>query len=197
MKHHVFTIVASLALGFGLVPDSHAIEILRWQRLPLAVPLVVGQERVVFIDRNVRVGLPPSLGERLRVQSAGGAIYLRASEAIAPTRLQLQDVESGAIVLVDIAATDAGEGEQPLEPVRIVLQDAAADDGHAVTEAFGRLQQVGGQKHRPAASGQLGDGLSHVPGAARVQPVRGFVQDQHPRLVQQGGRQGQPLAHAM
>ncbi|HAV88909.1 MAG TPA: TIGR03749 family integrating conjugative element protein, partial [Pseudomonas sp.] len=81
MKHHVFTIVASLALGFGLVPDSHAIEILRWQRLPLAVPLVVGQERVVFIDRNVRVGLPPSLGERLRVQSAGGAIYLRASEA--------------------------------------------------------------------------------------------------------------------
>lgn len=127
MKHHVFTIVASLALGFGLVPDSHAIEILRWQRLPLAVPLVVGQERVVFIDRNVRVGLPPSLGERLRVQSAGGAIYLRASEAIAPTRLQLQDVESGAIVLVDIAATDAGEGEQPLEPVRIVLQDAAEE----------------------------------------------------------------------
>ena len=44
MKHHVFTILASLALGFGLVPDSHAIEILRWQRLPLAVPLVVGQE---------------------------------------------------------------------------------------------------------------------------------------------------------
>lgn len=127
MKHHVFTIVASLALGFGLVPDSHAIEILRWQRLPLAVPLVVGQERVVFIDRNVRVGLPPSLGERLRVQSAGGAIYLRASEAIAPTRLQLQDVESGAIVLVDIAATDAGEGEQPLEPVRIVLQEAVAE----------------------------------------------------------------------
>ncbi|MDP0941727.1 DUF3438 family protein, partial [Klebsiella quasipneumoniae] len=76
---------------------------------------------------NVRVGLPPSLGERLRVQSAGGAIYLRASEAIAPTRLQLQEVESGAIVLVDIAATDAREGEQPLEPVRIVLQDAAAE----------------------------------------------------------------------
>ncbi|HBN8606931.1 TPA: TIGR03749 family integrating conjugative element protein [Pseudomonas aeruginosa] len=147
MKHHVFTIVASLALGFGLVPDSHAIEILRWQRLPLAVPLVVGQERVVFIDRNVRVGLPPSLVERLRVQSAGGAIYLRASEAIAPTRLQLQDVESGAIVLVDIAATDAREGEQPLEPVRIVLQDAAAEAGGDT--AAGPTQAV-----RPARSRQ-------------------------------------------
>src|SRR5690606_32623208 len=147
MKHHVFTIVASLALGFGLVPDSHAIEILRWQRLPLAVPLVVGQERVVFIDRNVRVGLPPSLGERLRVQSAGGAIYLRASEAIAPTRLQLQDVESGAIVLVDIAATEAREGEQPLEPVRIVLQDAAA-------EASGDIAAGPTQAAQPARSRQ-------------------------------------------
>jgi integrating conjugative element protein (TIGR03749 family) len=146
LKHHVFTIVASLALGFGLVPDSHAIEILRWQRLPLAVPLVVGQERVVFIDRNVRVGLPPSLGERLRVQSAGGAIYLRASETIAPTRLQLQDVESGAIVLVDIAATDAREGEQPLEPVRIVLQDAAAEASKDT--AAGPSQAAQPAKHR-------------------------------------------------
>jgi hypothetical protein len=66
------------------VPASQAVEILRWERLPLAVPLVVGQERVVFIDRNVRVGVPASVGEHLRVQSAGGAIYLRASEPIRP-----------------------------------------------------------------------------------------------------------------
>ncbi|KSW26433.1 MULTISPECIES: TIGR03749 family integrating conjugative element protein [unclassified Pseudomonas] len=151
MKHHVFTIVASLALGFGLVPDSHAIEILRWQRLPLAVPLVVGQERVVFIDRNVRVGLPPSLGERLRVQSAGGAIYLRASETIAPTRLQLQDVESGAIVLVDIAATDAREGEQPLEPVRIVLQDAAAEASKDTAAGPSQAAQPAKRRQTPVA----------------------------------------------
>jgi hypothetical protein len=62
----------------GLVPAGHAVEILRWERLPLAVPLVVGQERVVFIDRNVRIGVPAGVGEHLRVQSAGGAIYLRA-----------------------------------------------------------------------------------------------------------------------
>jgi len=151
LKHHVFTIVASLALGFGLVPDSHAIEILRWQRLPLAVPLVVGQERVVFIDRNVRVGLPPSLGERLRVQSAGGAIYLRASETIAPTRLQLQDVESGAIVLVDIAATDAREGEQPLEPVRIVLQDAAAEASKDTAAGPSQAAQPAKRRQTPVA----------------------------------------------
>ena len=120
MKRFVLTTVTGLMLGLGVVPTGHAIEILRWERLPLAVPLVVGQERVVFIDRNVRVGLPAGLGDRLRVQSAGGALYLRAGEPIAPTRLQLQDVESGAIILLDVAAGDAKDGEPPLEPVRIV-----------------------------------------------------------------------------
>ncbi|HRY88402.1 MAG TPA: TIGR03749 family integrating conjugative element protein [Rubrivivax sp.] len=106
--------------------SAQAVEILRWERLPLAVPLVVGQERVVFIDRNIRVGVPPSVGEHLRVQSAGGAIYLRASQPIAPTRLQLQDVESGALILLDIAAEPAKARQAALEPVRIVEGDATA-----------------------------------------------------------------------
>ena len=66
------------------MPAGHAVEILRWERLPLAVLLVVGQERVVFIERNVRIGVPAGVGEQLRVQSAGGAIYLRASAPIRP-----------------------------------------------------------------------------------------------------------------
>ena len=87
---------------------------------------MVGQERVVFIDRNVRVGVPTGVGDHLRVQSTGGAIYLRASEPIPPTRLQLQDVESGALILLDIAAEPAQDGQAPLEPVRIVAAEAPA-----------------------------------------------------------------------
>ena len=123
MKRFASSALASLLLSLGSVATSHAIEILRWERLPLAVPLVVGQERVIFIDRNVRIGLPDSLGAHLRIQSAGGAIYLRASEAIPPTRLQLQDVESGALILLDIAAEPAKAGQAPLEPIRIVEDD--------------------------------------------------------------------------
>jgi integrating conjugative element protein (TIGR03749 family) len=102
------------------MPTANAVEILRWERLPLVVPLVVGQERIVFVDRNVRVGVPASVGDRLRVQSAGGAVYLRASEPIEPTRLQLQDADSGALILLDIAAHPAKDGEPVLEPVRII-----------------------------------------------------------------------------
>ena len=101
----------------------------------LPVPLVVGQERVVFIDRNVRVGVPASVGDHLRVQSAGGAIYLRASEPIPPTRLQLQDVESGALILLDIAAEPAKDGQAPLEPVRIVEAEAPRSATAAVRQA--------------------------------------------------------------
>jgi integrating conjugative element protein (TIGR03749 family) len=108
---------------------THAVEILRWERLPLAVPLVVGQERIVFIDRNVRVGVPASVADRLRVQSTGGAVYLRASDTIEPTRLQFQDADSGALILLDIAAEPARDGQSPLEPVRIVDARSEARNG--------------------------------------------------------------------
>ena len=62
MKRLIPSALAGMLFGLGLVPAGQAMEILRWERLPLAVPLVVGQERVVFIDRNVRIGVPDSVG---------------------------------------------------------------------------------------------------------------------------------------
>ncbi len=123
MKHLVLSFLATATLTLGLIPSALALEILRWERLPLAVPLVVGHERVIFIDRNVRVGVPASLGDRLRVQSAGGALYLLASEPIEPTRLQLQDANTGILILLDIAAEP---GEAPLEPARIIESESHA-----------------------------------------------------------------------
>lgn len=123
MKHVLYLL--GILVTAGLPTAVQALEILRWERLPLAVSLHVDQERVVFIDRNVRVGVPASLAGRLRVQSAGGAIYLRASEPIEPTRLQLQDADTGALILLDIAAEAAPAGQAPLEPVRIVEAEGA------------------------------------------------------------------------
>lgn len=124
------------------IPAAKAVEILRWERLPLAVPLVVGEERIVFIDRNVRVGVPASVSDRLRVQSAGGAIYLRASEPIEPTRLQLQDADTGALILLDIAAEPARDGEPPLEPVRIVEATGTHHGKPAAPESEGTSGQI-------------------------------------------------------
>ncbi|WP_313054323.1 TIGR03749 family integrating conjugative element protein [Pseudomonas lopnurensis] len=118
-------------LALTLCGGANATEILRWERLPLAVPLVVGQERILFVDRNVRIGVPASVGIRLRVQSAAGAVYLLAHEPIEPVRLQLQDTDTGTVILVDIAAETAVDSQPPLEPVRIVdaATPRAAGDG--------------------------------------------------------------------
>ncbi|MQB14611.1 TIGR03749 family integrating conjugative element protein [Pseudomonas lactis] len=112
--------ISTLGLTVALMlwgAAAQAVELMHWERLPLAVPLVINQERVVFINEDVRVGVPSTLTGKLRVQSTGGTLYLRASEAIAPTRLQLQSITTGEIILLDIAATP---GDQPLEPVHIL-----------------------------------------------------------------------------
>jgi len=150
MKHPVLALLGLLAVAAA--PIAQAVEILRWERMPLAVPLKVGQERIVFIDRNVRVGVPAGVGERLRVQSAGGAVYLRASEPIEPTRLQLQDADTGALILLDIAAEPPKDGEAELEPVRRIVEDSSTParygDQSNGAEAPARAQDQSGA--RPA-----------------------------------------------
>ncbi|MDE9487952.1 DUF3438 family protein, partial [Xenorhabdus bovienii] len=75
---------SSACVWLGLVSlvlfslGAKADELMKWERIPLSIALKVGQERIIFADRNVRVGLSPSLSDKLRVQSAGGAVYLKA-----------------------------------------------------------------------------------------------------------------------
>jgi integrating conjugative element protein (TIGR03749 family) len=106
----------TLATGGWLSAPVRADELMKWERIPLQIPLNTAQERVVFVDKNVRVGFPPALNDKLRVQSTGGAVYLKAKAAFPPTRLQLQDVETGEVILLDVTASDSG----PTEPVRLV-----------------------------------------------------------------------------
>lgn len=89
--------------------------LLEWQRLPLSIPLHTGHERVIFVNRNVRVGYPAALDDKLRIQSSGGSVYLLAKANFPQTRLQLVDMDSGELILLDISASAGDE----LEPVEI------------------------------------------------------------------------------
>lgn len=141
-----------MALSFVLLPlatlvsrPAGADELMKWERIPLQIPLKVGQERVVFVDKNVRVGFPPALNGKLRVQSTGGAVYLKADSAFPQTRLQLQDVESGEVLLFDIAAGEKG----PTGPVRLVYSGDVSTLSHA-GDAAG---QPGGADRAASGSG--------------------------------------------
>lgn len=123
MKSRNDTRAGLMALPLLLLPlvslnsePAKADEFMKWERIPLQIPLQVGLERVVFVDKNVRVGFPPALNGKLRVQSTGGAVYLKADSIFPQTRVQLQDVESGQVILLDVTASEKG----PSEPVRLV-----------------------------------------------------------------------------
>ncbi|EAS1759882.1 TIGR03749 family integrating conjugative element protein [Salmonella enterica] len=105
-----------------------ATELMQWDRIPLPVELHTGHERVLFINKNVRVGYPTELSGKLSIQSSGGTVYLKAKEAF-DARLQLRDVDSGELILLDIHATDG----EALEPVELRYDDAvySNDDGIA------------------------------------------------------------------
>ncbi|MGP2774458.1 TIGR03749 family integrating conjugative element protein [Serratia marcescens] len=134
--------VLPLAATFS-VPVTQAEELMKWERIPLQIPLAVGKERVLFADKNVRVGFPPALNGKLRVQSSGGAVYLKADAAFPSTRLQLQDVENGEVILLDVTASDKG----PAEPVRIVY----SGDVTSVSSSNDTSAASGGNNAAPGA----------------------------------------------
>ena len=140
-----------VALSLTLLPaailcstSARADELMKWERVPLQIPLKTGTERVIFADKNVRVGFPPALNGKLRVQSTGGAVYLRAESDFPPTRLQLQDMESGEVILLDVRAT----GKGPTEPVKIIYSgdvstaSSAAEAGSPASGAEGDKPQA-------------------------------------------------------
>lgn len=130
MKHPL--ILLCLLLVSGL---TQAVELMKWERIPLQIPLTVGQERIVFVNKNVRVGFPPSLNGKVRIQSNGGAVYFDAREAFPVTRIELQSKENGEVILLDVSAVP---GKVTREPVKLVY------DGELATATASDRQSVSG-----------------------------------------------------
>ncbi|MDA3922337.1 MAG: TIGR03749 family integrating conjugative element protein [Salinisphaera sp.] len=100
-----------LACGLaGLVllaaTGADATQIRHWKRTPIQVNLPVGTERIVVFGDDVRVGLPSAIAdpEQLRVQSTGGAVYFEAHKAFVTQRVQVQDIATGRMILLDLTA---------------------------------------------------------------------------------------------
>ncbi|MFB4355965.1 TIGR03749 family integrating conjugative element protein [Pantoea sp. BS_4] len=125
-------ILLCLLLVSGL---TQAVELMKWERIPLQIPLTVGQERIVFVNKNVRVGFPPSLNGKVRIQSTGGAVYFDAKEAFPVTRIELQSKENGEVILLDVSAVP---GKVTREPVKLVY------DGEVATATASDRQSVSG-----------------------------------------------------
>lgn len=152
MKRLILACLASAVLA----GDALAVEIMHWERRPLAIPLPVEEERIVTLDRNVRVGLPPVLAnpEVLRVQSAGGVLYLKAFEAFETQRVRVQDVESGDVLLLDLSAREGASSEEILVMDSREASPARASASSASSTGSSRPQAS--EASRPAAQASGG-----------------------------------------
>lgn len=112
--------VTLAALALLSVATAQATDIRHWKRKPIDITLPVGIERIIVFGRDVRVGLPPVLASpgAVRIQSTGGAVYLLAKKPFESQRVQVQDIHTGEIILIDLAA----QKQASHETIRIKTQ---------------------------------------------------------------------------
>lgn len=106
------SVLLALLFSFSVA----ATEVVQWENIPLPVTLHVGQERIVDVGKAVRIGYPATLEGKVRLQSAGGKVFLLANTVFPAIRIQLRDTGSGELILLDIQAI---KNANPLEPVQI------------------------------------------------------------------------------
>jgi len=121
--------VALLGLCFFVVcvaqaddAASNGPERVVWNKSPIVIPLVVGEERLVHFPDSVSIGLPQPLTPLLRSQSINGTVYLLAKHFFEPTRVMVRSETDGPMYVLDISAVlDEAEGRS-LPDVQILLE---------------------------------------------------------------------------
>lgn len=188
------------------LPAGEPPERLAWTRMPLAITLPVGKERLVSFPVPVRVGLPPELGaDRLRTQIVGGTVYWTALQEFLPQRLQVQATESGNVYLVDLSAS---KGAPPLPPLEIALPEATPDLVGAALPATGTptfpppeppkpreqdyatlVRMAARHLYAPARLHRVPEGVQRAPAGGEPSPllVRGWAVDATPLAAWRSG----------
>lgn len=99
-------------------------ERILWNKTPIRITLPVGQERLVHFPADVRVGLPSPPPPGLRTQSIDGTVYWYAQEPFPTTRVQVQELATGQMVLLDLLA-QPGADTTPIQILRSRSADPA------------------------------------------------------------------------
>lgn len=102
--------------------DPRGPERVVWRKTPIAIPLSVGEERLIHFPESVSIGLPQSLTTRLRSQSINGTLYLLARQSFESTRVMVRSENGGPLFVLDLSAELSSEERPPLPDVQIVLE---------------------------------------------------------------------------
>lgn len=108
-------------------PITEAPERIVWDKTPVKLTLRVGRERRVTFPGDVRVGVSPALADVLRTQSVDGTVYWLATKAFPTTRVQVREIDSGRVYLLDLQAKQQEGAAAPVE-IRVRTSPGDTDD---------------------------------------------------------------------
>ena len=109
-----FMIVLLLILAQIAYAESAVPQRIQWQKTPVAIALSVGEERMLHFRAPVSVGLPATLGSRLRTQTVSGTVYLMAKVPFGNSRVMVREIDSGQTYLLDLSASSISGHTQPI-----------------------------------------------------------------------------------
>jgi integrating conjugative element protein (TIGR03749 family) len=107
--------------------SAGAVERLFWDKVPLRITLPIGKERLVSFPADVRVGIPPLINSKLRTQSNQGTVYWKANEAFDTQRIEIREIKSNRIYLIDLKASKKARSVTPIE---VIFKDRRAGNEH-------------------------------------------------------------------
>jgi len=122
-------------------PITEAPERIVWDKTPIKLTLRVGRERRVSFPGDVRVGVSPALADRLRTQSVDGTVYWLSTKAFPTTRVQVREIDSGRVYLIDLQAKEQEGGNIPVE-IHLRTSASDSDDSDSREDAAERLDYV-------------------------------------------------------
>jgi len=192
MRRRTITLLCagSLLLLSSVFGELHAAETaarrIPWQKVPIAVQLTVGEERLVHFPGPVSVGVPATLDASLRTQTVNGTVYWRAAAPFATTRVAIRELDSGRMVLIDLQASFAPSDNVP---IRVMLdkptsgeKGAEATPGPLQHDYVHLTRFAAQQLYAPARL------VSALPGVVRVP-----LQQEAVPLVRGGAVEASPL----
>lgn len=121
MRFKLLAFIAASCLSLA----ATATEIVHYNNKPVIVQLHAGEERKIQFGDHVKVGVTrkQEVEQLFRVQSAQGAVLVRPSKPFERERVVIKRITDGKVVLLDLVATDAPANAQPLEDMRIYLEN--------------------------------------------------------------------------
>lgn len=116
--------LALFALGFAVMHLSYALqsEHLLWEKVPLTIELPLNQERLVQFPQTIKV-IDQQLSTHLDILKVKGSLYLKAKESFKESRLIVQLLPEGEVIILNLNANEKAINTTPIE---ILIDDPKA-----------------------------------------------------------------------